>query len=222
VEEDLTALAPGVPVLTGAVAIRAALDAEEEALATVHRFPGDAFDLAVQRTRALIAVDIDYAHLAGRVAHKGREGANREGLAQAARLIRLKSWGGLVAVDLVGTAFDSATITAMARAAFGPEATIGPVSRFGMLQLSLPWRRRPIEEVLLNPGGHPTAATRAIHLTRRLRLALLADTASPRLTARCAPDDGAAATGLIARLGPRAALRIDPALAPGRFVIEQD
>src|SRR5690606_39159980 len=104
-------------------------------------------DLAIQRTRALIAVDIDYAPAAGRESRKGREAANREGLRQAARLLELKGWGGLVAIDLVGVGLHPDAIIQTARQAFARHegATIGPLSRLGLLQASLPWRRAPAD-----------------------------------------------------------------------------
>lgn len=221
VGSTLAVLVPGVVPTTGIDAIRAGLEAEEDALSTIHAFPAAAFDLAIERTRALISVDIDHAHLAGRDIRKGRERANREGLNQAARLIGLKSWAGLIAVDLVGTAFEGRSVSDLARAAFGPDSTIGPVSRFGLLQLTLPWGRRPIDEILLDGAGRTSTATRAIDLTRRLRLEMLSDKAVARWTARCGPEEAAMAAPLVERLGPRAALRPDPALAPGHFVIEQ-
>lgn len=220
--EQLRGFAPGVAPIVGAPAIQASWDAEEEALAVSDFFAEWAVDVAVQRTRALIAVDIDYVHLPGRDARKGRARANREGLMQAARLIRLSGWGGLVAIDLVGTALDPVQVSAMARAAFeGDDAVFGPLSRFGLLQLALPWRTRPIEERLLEAGGRRSGAALAIDLVRALRHTLLSDTAAARFTARCSPEEAEAAAALIARLGPRAGLKPDPTLAPGRFVIEE-
>lgn len=222
VADRLRRLAPGVTPATGLAAIQASRDAEEEALGLGEVFAEWALDLAVQRTRALIAVDVDYTHLPGRDARKGRAQANRQGLIQAARMIRLRGWGGLVAVDLVGTTLDPAQITGMAKQAFaGDDATFGPLSRFGLLQLALPWRTRPVEEMLNDVGGRRSVATRAIDVARALRFALLSDTATPRFIARCAPDEAAAASPLVARLGPRAGLRADPSLAPGRFAVEE-
>lgn len=218
----LAALAPGVTPGRGIAAIQASWDAEEEALT-----PGDFFaewglDLAVQRTRALVAVDVDYRHLPGRDARKGRAQANAMGLIQAARMIRLKGWGGLVVIDLVGTALDQTQIVDRARDAFeGDGASLGPLSRFGLLQLALPWTVRPLEEILQDEAGRRTVTTQAIDVTRHLRHALLSDTAAPRWTVTCDPGTAAAAAPLVARLGPRAALRTDPALAIGRFAIQE-
>ena len=219
----LAAVAPGVEIQTGVAAIQAVWDAEEEALGQGALFAEFGLDLAVQRTRALIAVDIDYAPLAGRDARKGRALANREGLKQAARLIRLNRWGGLVAVDLVGTAPDGAAVTALAREAFAwqPAAAFGPVSRFGLLQLRLPWRETPLEEHLGRPGSERATQTQAIDLARRLRHACLSDTTLPRLVARCSPHVAQRAAPLVARLGPRAGLIVDPAVRPGAEPIDE-
>lgn len=221
--DELAALAPGVDVQTGAAAIQASWEAEEEALGSGGVFPASGLDLAVQRTRALIAVDIDFAPQPGRDGRKGRAAANREGLRQAARLIRLKRWGGQVVIDLVGAVHEGDGLAAQAREAFAwaPEAVWGPVSRLGLMQLSLPWRRTPIEEALGRPGSERALQTEAVALTRRLRHAILADTASPRLSAWCRPALAERAAPLIARLGPRAGLRQDEAVRPGKERIEE-
>ena len=222
VAETLAALAPGIEARTGAAAIRAAIEAEEEALAPGGLFAHLGVRLAVERTRALVAVDIDHAVAPGRDGRRDKGRANRDGLMQAARMIRLKGWGGLVAVDLVGTGHDGSAMLAAAKAAFGtdPEIGYGPVNRFGVLMLSLPWRTTPVEERLLGPDGRPTLETRAIDAVRRLRLALAEDTAAPHLTLRCPPAVAAAAGPLAARLGPRARVMADSAL-PGGVEIDQ-
>ncbi len=219
----LARLAPGVEARTGAAAMRAAHEAEEEALAPGGLFAHLGVGLAVERTRALVAVDIDHAAAPGRDGVRDKARANREGLMQAARLIRLKNWGGLVAIDLVGVGHDGAATTAMARAAFADEAeaVIGPVNRFGVLMLSLPWRGTPIEERLLGPDGRPTAETRAHDALRQLRLALATDTRAPWLTLHCAPDEAAGAAAWVETLGPRARLKADPDVPPGDARIEE-
>lgn len=211
----LNHLAPGAPVATGAEAIRAALEAEEEALSGGVVEPGVGLDLAVQRTRALIAADIDYAPAAGRDSRKGREAVNREGLRQTARLLALKGWGGLVVIDLAGVGLHPETTLSMARQAFADHdgAAMGPLSRFGLLQLSLPWARTPADERLAAPGAQEIGAL------RRLRLALLTDRASPRLTLHCGSASAAILSPWVAQLGPRAHIR--PDAAPGAFEIKE-
>lgn len=222
VRAELARLAPSVTPVTGPAAIQASWDAEEEAMGQGDFFAETALDLAVQRTRAMVAVDIDYAHLPGRDARRGRLRANLEGIRHAARHIRLKSWGGLVAIDLVGSRHDAEMITAAARAVFeDPDAVFGPLNRFGVLQLSLPWRRMPVEERLRGWDGQQVLATSAIAAVRSLRMRMLHDTSTPRFTARCHPQEAAVVTPLAARLGPRAAIVADPTIRMGQAEIEE-
>lgn len=219
----LSALAPGVAFQTGVVAIRAALEAEEDALASSILDPACGLDLMIQRTRALIAVDIDHAPAPGRDSRKSRETANREGLLHAARLLTLRGWGGLVVIDLIGAGLHGDTIMKGVRAAFAsePQAAFGPLSRFGLMQVSLPWRRTPLDERLLDAAGRPTLPTRALGIVRQLRLALLSDPAKPRFVARCCPEEAVLAAPLIDALGPRAGVLGDPSMAVGALRIEE-
>jgi Ribonuclease G/E len=155
---------------------------------------------------------------------KARDRPNRQRLRAAARLIGLKRWGGLAAIDLIGVGHDGDPNLAAARQAIGadPEIVYGPINRFGVLQLSLPWRRTPLEELFQGPDGRRRVEHRAQDVVRGLRRALLSDTAAPRVTARCAPDEAVLAAPLAARLGPRALVRPDPALAPGAFVLDME
>ncbi|MDQ3125857.1 MAG: RNA-binding protein [Pseudomonadota bacterium] len=223
VAETLARLAPGVEPITGLAAIQAGWDAEEEAGWPGELFPDTGLDLMVQRTRALIAVDLDLAPAPGvSFGAPARTRANRQGLHAAARLIRLKSWGGLLSIDLVGTGQDGDVVMAAAKQAFGgdPDVVFGPVNRFGVLQLALPWRRTPLEEILNGPDRRRRAGQRAQDIVRALRFALLSDTTSPRVSVRAASEETALAAPLVARLGPRAHLESDPAIAPGAFLIE--
>lgn len=224
VAETLARLAPGVEPVTGLEAIQAGRDAEEEAGWPGERFPDTGLDLTVERTRALIAVDLDLAPAPGvSFGAPARTRANRQGLHAAARLIRLKGWGGLVAIDLIGTGQDGDAVMAAAKQAFGgdPDVVFGPVNRFGVLQLALPWRRTPLEEVLNGRDGRRRPEQRAQDAVRSLRHSLLSDTTIARIRLRCAPDEAALAGPLVARLGPRAHLIADPAVAPGAFTREE-
>ncbi len=223
VAQALAILAPGAAISTGPAAIRAAMEAEEAALSPGEVFSDTGLDLRVERTRALIAVDLDLAAVpgvAGGAAARTR--ANRQGLHEAARLIGLKGWGGLVAIDLIGAGHDGAAVLAAAKEAFGDDqVAYGPVSRFGLLQLTTPWRRTPLEELLNGPDGRRRPEQKAQDVVRALRLRLLTDTAAARVSARCAPADAALAGPAVAKLGPRAQLVPDPAIASGRFVLEE-
>ena len=220
VRQTLAKLAPNVEVQTGVYAIEAVWEAEEDALSGGFVLPGAGLDLAVRRTRAMVTVDIDHA---GKKAAGGAKVANVLGLQHAARLIRLNRWGGLVAIDLVGAGQDAESLMKTARAAFGgdPEIVFGPLNRFGVLMLSLPWRRTPLEEILKGGRGQPGLEARAIAVTRRLRHALLSNTQAPRLFARCTLQEAEFAAALVAKLGPRAHLKADLEALPGRSTIEE-
>lgn len=222
--EILGRLAPDTTPIQGVAAIQAARDAEEEALAEGAVFAEQGVDLAVERTRAMVAVDVDHAGARGRDPKRDRARANLFAMEQAARLIRLKGWGGLVSIDLAGTGHDGEALTKAARGVFAPDGdvVIGPVTRFGVMQLALPWTRTPVEERLNGAAGRrPTLATRALDVVRRLNQAALADRTVPVFVARCAPEEAAIAAPLAARFGPRAVVRADSAVAPGRAEIEE-
>lgn len=220
----LARLAPGVTPVTGLPAIQASRDAEEEAGWPGALFTDTGLDLVVERTRAMIAVDLDLSPAPGTAfGAAARTRANQQGLQAAARMIRLKRWGGLVAVDLIGTGQDGDVVLAAAKAAFGgdPDVVFGPVNRFGVLQLALPWRLTPLEEVLNGRDRRRRPEQRAQDGVRSLRHGLLSDTTIPRITLRCAPDEAALAGPLVARLGPRAHLIGDPAIGPGAFILDE-
>lgn len=224
VAETLARLAPGVAPVTGLAAIRASRDAEEEALADRDLFHDTGLDIAVERTRAMIAVDLDLSPAPGMpFGAAARTRANRQGVQAAARMIRLKRWGGLVAIDLIGTGQDGDVVMAAAKQAFGgdPEVVFGPVNRFGVMQLALPWRLTPLEEVLNGRDPRRRPEQRAQDIVRSLRHSLMSDTTVAQITLRCAPDEAALAAPLVARLGPRAHLIADPAIAPGAFTREE-
>lgn len=222
VVETLARLAPGSIPVTGLAAIRAGREAEEEAGCPGDRFPDTGLDLMVQRTRALIAVDLDLGPAPGvAFGAPARTRANRQGLHAAARMIRLRRWGGLVAIDLIGTGQDGEAVMAAAKQAFGePEVVFGPVNRFGVLQLALPWRRTPLDEVLNGPDGRRRTGQRAQDIVRSLRFSLLSDTTCARITARAVPEEAALIGAEVAKLGPRAHLVADPTMVPGAFILE--
>lgn len=220
--ETLARLAPGATPVTGKAAIEAGWQAVEEAQAPI-AIPGGT--VAVERTRAMVTVDIDLnAHDMSRA--RERDAANRRGLLEAARAIRLRRWGGLVAIDLIGAGHDGAAILKAAKAAFGddPRIAFGPVNRFGVLQLALPWERTPLEEALYQdsrlqvPGPDQAAQETA----RRIKFELLSDTTRARITIRCPAEVAGRAAPLVARLGPRAHLKADDSLRIGEHVIEAE
>jgi Ribonuclease G/E len=209
----LQAFAPGVEIVGGAPAREAADLAEHIALAVEHALPGGG-RIFIEPTQALTAIDVDLAAATGD-GRRAQARANREAIAAAARLLRLKGLAGLVAIDLAGKGHDGATLSAAAKAAFAPDGdgvSIGPISRFGVLELVVPRTTAPLADRWLDPGGGFSAVTVALRLLRAIERA-----AGPGQTveARCAPDVASIAERLAPelthRIGPRFHIRSDPA-----------
>lgn len=163
--KDWAASLPGAASLEtveDTLAVQAAFD---DVLSPSITLPGGG-QLHIDRTRALIAFDVD---LAGRI-KKGSAGAralsvNREAAMQAARILALRDYGGVVILDCVGPLNKEAG--AKVRAAFQETfqayskrqvKTLAP-SEFGLLQATIAWKRMPIEDRILDQAGQPTAET---------------------------------------------------------------
>lgn len=223
VEQWLERLAPGIEPVRGVHAIDAGWRALREAAG--QPFIGGDVSVTVERTNALVAVDINYRPSPGRrVAPQDRLEANRKGLMRAAQTIRLRSLGGLVAIDLVGGGQDGNAILKASKAAFGtdPGIVYGPVNRFGVLMIAMPWRFTPLAERFYRGGTVWQPHRSAIEVTRKLRHALLSDTTTARVTARCTEQVARLAVPLVARLGPRAHLKGDDSLRTSEHVIETE
>jgi hypothetical protein len=188
VEEELRQLAKADMVTMGLEAREAADEAEAEALAVVHPLPGGG-SLAIEPTRALTAIDVDTGERTGGDSKRVSRAANLAAITTAARLLRLKGLGGLVVIDLAGRGHDGTAILAAMRAAFAadnPGVAIGPVSRFGTLELTIPRRRQPVLERLLDEGGRLTPLSASLGLARLLEREGRANPGA-RLVGRCAP-----------------------------------
>jgi len=208
-EDVLATSAPGVAIVGGARAREAADIAEAAALAIEHPLPGGG-SIAIETTRALIAVDVDLGAASGNAKRRARA-ANFAAVDQTARLLRLKSLAGLVAIDLIGSGHDGAALTAAAKAAFAedePGVAIGPVSRFGLMQIITPRRRRSIKDILCRPDGALRPRTVALRLMRALEREGRAD-GGARLIGHCAPDVAEALTPYIAELTDRIGARFE-------------
>jgi Ribonuclease G/E len=114
---------------------------------------------------------------------------------------------------------------AAARSAFGPDnpgVAIGPVGRFGTMELSLPRRSRPLMELLCREDGAPSDRALAQRLIRRLEAEAAADPGG-RLVATCAPDVARAVAPLVAtlsaRMGSRFTVAEDAARPRERFEV---
>ena len=223
-EDQLRAFAKDAEIISGRAAREMADQAEAEALATVHPLPGGG-DIAIEPTRALVAIDVDLGERKGPDAKRVTRQANLAALSESARLLRLKGLGGIVILDLVGRGHDGNALMTTARAAFGPDnpgVSIGPVGRLGTMELSIPRRGRAVAEILNGPDGRPTDLTLALRLVRALQAEGESQTGA-RLSASCAPDIAKLAQPLLSqladRMGARFSLAPDPAWPRERIEI---
>lgn len=218
---ELAFAGKGGEIIEGAAAREAADMAEAEALETIHPLPGGG-SIAIEPTRALVSIDVDLGNRPGGDSKRASRQANLTALAEGARLLRLKGLGGLVIFDLVGRGHDARALLDAARAAFGPDnpgVAMDQISRFGTLTLTVPRRRAPVLERLVDETGQLSPLAGALRLARALERE---GRASPgaRLTARCAPAvlDAFAAfqPALTERLGARFVIEAEPAWANDR------
>jgi len=205
-EAELRGLARDAVIIEDARAREAADEAQAEALETIHPLPGGG-SLAIEETRALVAVDVDVGERAGSDSKRVTRQANLTALGAAARLLRLKGLGGLVVFDLAGRGHDGNALLSAARAAFGPDnpgVAISPVSRFGTMEVTVPRRRRSVLEVL----REEPALTQALALIRALEREGRAQPGA-RLLAECAPVVAEAARAYESQLADRLGRRFE-------------
>lgn len=210
-------------IVSGPEADVIAQDALDWALATQYPLAGGGV-LSIEPTRALVAVDVDGGSDAGIGADFRRRmrRINAAALVETARLLRMKGLGGLVVIDLVGVRHDADAVREQARQAFavyGPEAQIGPLSRFGLLELSLPWTRRPLHERFVAANGDPTPRAEVLRLAREA-VHLRRSDPGLGLRLRLGRAAGAVAEGLFQTyaqdLGPMIRFEVDPKVGPGQ------
>ena len=208
IEAQLKALAPQQEIITGPLAREVADLAQAQVLAVEHGLPGGG-SIAIEPTRALTAIDVDLGARGGGDPRRAMRQANLAAISQAARLIRLKGLAGLVVFDLIGKGQDGEAIMGAVKTAFEPDQpglVIGPISRFGTLELALPRRQAPTAELLCDEDGRLSAESLALKLMRMAEQEARADPGG-QLILTCAPTVAAAAEtflpDLAARIGPR-------------------
>jgi len=216
-ESRLQAMAPEAEAVRGSEARAVADQAEDEALAVEHPLPGGG-SLAIETTRALTAVDVDLGSGGNRDPKRAAREANMAAIAEVARLLRLRAVGGLVVIDLVGRGHDGPALARAAQTAFAadqPGVILGPITRFGTLELALPRRLRPVRDGLCDAQGRLSLDTLALRLARAIEREGRADPGG-RIVARCTPDVATAAgayiPALAGTLGARFEIMADPAL----------
>jgi hypothetical protein len=213
--QRLSEFTKGRAAVTGREARAVADEAEAEALAVVHSLTGGG-SIAVEPTRALTAIDVDVGDRKGADAKRVTRAANLAAIMAAARLLRLKGLGGLVVIDLAGRGHDGAALLTAARTAFAPDdpgVAMGPVTRFGTLELAVPRRAAGVLERLVGPEA----------VAHRLMRRLEAEPGGARLTGMAAPDVVRAAQALSVTLAERIGVRFTfearPEFSPERFEV---
>jgi Ribonuclease G/E len=215
IADQLRVVAPQASVEQGPMARQAADEAEAQALEVLSQLPGGGA-IIIEPTQALIAIDVDVSDRKGGDAKRVARQTNVAALGEAARLLRLKSLGGLVVIDLAGRGHDGAALLAAARAAFAsdnPGVAFGPISRFGTLELTIPRRTQPVLERLCREDGAPSDRTLAQRLIRRLLSEAEAQPGA-RLTGLCSPAVARAAEPLLRKLAERVGGRVHLSTAP--------
>lgn len=222
--DQLVGFARGAKLVEGRAARQIADEAEAEVLETIHPLIGGG-TLAIEPTRALVALDVDLGERKGQDAKRVTRQANLAALAEAGRLLRLKGLGGLVVIDLVGRGHDGTALMSAARAAFAPDnpgVAIGPVGRFGTMELTIPRRSPPVIETLADGRGRLTDRTLALRLIRLIETEALTQ-GGARLTATCAPAVAAVAEAvapdLAAKIGARFTIRPDATVPYDRLQV---
>ncbi len=223
-EQRLRSFDADAEIVKGAIARSMADGAQDEAVRTVFSLTGGG-DVAVQATRALIAVDVDIGARAGAEVKRVARAANFAALTTTARILRLKGLGGLIVIDLVGRGHDGPALLGAARQAFGPDnpgVAFGPISRFGTLELTIPRRARPAIDRLVDMDGVATVASLAMAALRSLEREAVADHGA-RLEVATSTEVADAARPflgrLTARLGERLTIRGEPGRARGAITV---
>lgn len=141
-----------------------ALDGAEDAALNPSAPLSEGGYLSIERTRALIACDIDSAGGEGNATPKAfAKACNERAVSDIGRRLRLSGLAGLIVIDLIGKRHDADRLRHLLQAGFGSEADkliIGPIGKFGTLEFVRPWGATPLMDMARSP-------VRAAHLLLR-------------------------------------------------------
>lgn len=133
-------------------------EAEEGALEPSAPLAGGGY-LSIERTRALIACDVDTAGGDDAMVHTARDFArmcNERAVTELARRLRLSGLGGLIVIDLIGVRHDAERLRQLLLAAFAAEAAgivLGQFGKFGTFDFARPWGGCPLIDADPNLRG---------------------------------------------------------------------
>lgn len=153
---------------------RAKLDAAiEDALARTTPIPGGGM-LTIDAVTALVAIDVDAGARQGSGdPERFALDLNIAAVQEAARQIRLRNLGGIIAIDFVSLRVKShlKTLDDAVRVAFAGDpwgVQFGGLSRFGVYELSRSQMCTPLHEKLRDPDGRASAETVALMALRAI------------------------------------------------------
>jgi len=162
-ERLLARAVPGGAVIEAADEADRLNDAEDAALNPSGALPEGGW-LSVERTRALIACDVDSAGGEGIATPKAfAKVCNERAVSDIGRRLQLSGLAGLVVIDLIGKRHDAERLHKLLRSGFGAEAErliVGPIGKFGTLEFVRPWGAAPLMDTIGSP-------VRAAHLLLR-------------------------------------------------------
>lgn len=154
--------------------LRARLDAAiEDALARIAPIPGGGV-LSIEPTSALVAIDVDAGGRSGSTdPERFALDLNIAAAKEAARQVRLRNLGGLIAIDFVSMRAKShrKQLENAVRQAFADDpwsVQFGGLSRFGVFDLARSQLRRPLHEQLRDDDGRLSAETAALMALRAI------------------------------------------------------
>ncbi|MCU0883044.1 MAG: ribonuclease E/G [Hyphomonadaceae bacterium] len=166
---------PGEPVDADAEDIERIEAAIAAALSVEVPVPGGG-TLAIEQTRALVAIDVDSGMRPAGAGDpvKFARALNLAAVHEVVRQVRLRGLGGLICVDFAGPRKrgDPELITKALHAAFdaernggvdAPKTEVLPVSRFGVAEIARQKRRTGLAARLCGPGGALSAETVALN-----------------------------------------------------------
>lgn len=148
-------------------------EALDEALSRTVDIPGGG-RLIIEPTAALTAIDVDMAGRSGQGgAEKIAADLNRSAAKEAARQIRLRGLGGVIAIDFVHMRDRKARqgVEQALKAAVRPDAAridVAPISPFGIVELARQRTGRSLAELMFDEAGRPSTETLALAALRRL------------------------------------------------------
>tara|TARA_R110000772_G_scaffold108382_1_gene211275 strand:- start:173 stop:1222 length:1050 start_codon:yes stop_codon:yes gene_type:complete len=159
-------------VLPGDPAIEAAFD---EAISETVTLPGGG-TLRIQRTAALVAVDLDTSgrNDSGRAAARALR-INTDAARELARQVSLRNLGGAIVLDCVspinreaGLKLRDSFLSALADLSQRHAKALAP-SAFGLMEASVAWGETPIADRLFDSSGEPTDETLCLEGLRHLQ-----------------------------------------------------